>query len=298
MGALRLNEYRHPDKLAHKRFDALIGIHEHKEQLLFALRSILDTKGLEGWLKKFHPKGLPYLEKMLSNDPLVLLSGDVGCGKTELAHSVASPLSDLMGGESIVLFETPSDIRGGGHVGELSSRITAAFDYAKHNIKKGEYGILLIDEADDLVTSRDQMQAHHEDRSGVNVVIKEVDKLSREKAKLAVVMITNRLRALDPAVVRRASLQLKFERPGKDTLRNLIERVFEGILLKEKDVEEVVEACLSKPGAYTYSDITKRIGKQCMISGWRTGTPVTRENILTTIKDTEPSPIITEFNRV
>lgn len=298
MDALKLIEYRHPDKLAQKRYDSLIGIDDHKKQLLFTLHSLLDSKGLEQWLKKHHKNGLPYLENSLSNDPLIILSGDVGCGKTELAQSIASTLSTVMNGETITVFETPSNIRGGGHVGELSSRITAAFEYAKRNIKKGEYGILIIDEADDLVTNRDQMQAHHEDRSGVNVVIKEIDKIQREKIKLAVIMITNRPNALDPAVVRRASLQLKFERPDSSILKVLFERIFSGVSIKNGALESLINACATKSTPFSYSDISKRIAKQSMIAALQNDKPLSVEIILDLIEKTEPSPQITENAKV
>jgi len=74
-------------------------------------------------------------------------------------------------------------------------------------------GILVLDEADDLATRRGQMQAHHEDRAGVNVLIKQIDQLSKAKAPITVIIITNRADVLDPAVVRRAALRLDFHRP-------------------------------------------------------------------------------------
>lgn len=292
MAELKLIEYRHPDKVAQKRYDALIGIDNHKQNLLFALQNILDSKGLNNWLKKFHPKGLPYIENLIAGDCLVMLSGDVGCGKTELAHTIATPLSKLMGDESLVLFETPSNIRGGGHVGELSSRITAAFDYAKSHLRKGEFGILLIDEADDLATNRDQMQAHHEDRSGVNVLIKEIDKIQRENLPLAVILITNRPNSIDPAVARRASLHLSFIRPNGQTLKVLFERVFEGSGLKTKEYDDIVKLCESKSSPYSYSDITKRVAKQSLIVAWQQKTPITKEIISSVIERTVPSPQI------
>jgi len=295
---LKLLEYRHPDKAAQKKYDALIGMDENKTELLFTLQNILDKKGASDWIKKHHKKGLPYMENLVGSDSLIILSGDVGCGKTELAHCVATPLSKLMGDEPVVLFETPSDIRGGGHVGEVSRRITAAFDYAKSHLRKDEYGILLIDEADDLATSRDQMQAHHEDRSGVNVLIKEIDKVQREQVKLGVILITNRPSSIDPAVSRRAALHLKFKRPDDGILRILLGQLFEGVDLSNGNLEEISKACSKKKSAYSFSDITKRIGKQSMISARRQNVPLSKDIILDVIARTEPSPMITENNRI
>jgi AAA+ superfamily predicted ATPase len=287
---LKLIQYRHPDKVAKKKYETLVGIDEHKTDLLFALQSILDDKSLNAWMKEYHKKGLPYIERVLTADSLIILSGDVGCGKTELAHSIGTPLSELMGGETILLFETPSDIRGGGHVGEVSLRITAAFEFAKTNLKKGEYGILLIDEGDDLATSREQMQAHHEDRSGVNVLIKEIDKVQRDKINLAIILITNRASSLDAAVMRRAALHLEFERPKEPVLTILFKQLFEGIELNDEDLADIIKTCNSKGTQYTFSDITKRIGKQSIISAWRQNLPLTKDIILEIINKTSPSP--------
>lgn len=295
---LRLLETRHPDKAAQKKYDSLVGLDKSKAELLFTLQHILDKRGLATWMKKHHSSGLQYMENILGGDALIMMSGDVGCGKTELAHCIGTPLSKSMGDETVILFETPSDIRGGGHVGEVSRRITAAFEYAKANLRKGEYGILLIDEADDLATSRDQMQAHHEDRSGVNVLIKEIDKVHREQVNLAVIIITNRPNSIDPAVRRRATLQLKFVRPSQPVLRTLIEKVFEGVSFTEGDIEEITEACLNKEIPYSFSDITKRIGKQSLIHAWQSDIALSKEVVLDVISRTEPSPLITEETKI
>ncbi|WP_407659929.1 AAA family ATPase [Hyalangium gracile] len=124
----------------------------------------------------------------------------------------------------MVVLETPSDIRGTGMVGELSARITDAFSQAKAKVRK-DYGLLVITEADDLALSRAELQAHHEDRAGLNVLIKQLDLLQREEHRLGGVMITNRIGALDPAVRRRAALVLEFSRPGATERRAIFEQL-------------------------------------------------------------------------
>ena len=128
----------------------------------------------------------------------------------------------------IVCLETPSDIRGGGLVGELSANITDAFAQARAKAEQIGRGILVLDEADDLATRRSQMQAHHEDRAGVNVLIKQIDQLAKAKAPIAVIMITNRADVLDPAVVRRAALRLEFHRPDETARAAIFGRILEG----------------------------------------------------------------------
>ncbi|MGH7090677.1 MAG: AAA family ATPase, partial [Stellaceae bacterium] len=212
---LRLVETIHPTREGIGDYEALVGIEEQKEALAEELALILDRQRLDSWRKKHHPGGLAFLDNSRSSAPLIVLSGDVGCGKTALASCVATPVARAID-QRIACLETPSDIRGGGYVGELSARLTEAFGQAKVKAGKIGRGILIIDEADDLATRRGQAQAHHEDRAGVNVLIKQIDQLAREATPVAVIMITNRADVLDPAVLRRAVLRLEFQRPSED----------------------------------------------------------------------------------
>lgn len=290
--SLKLIETRHPHKDCMAQYERLIGIDAHKQELLHSLQLLLDRQSIQKWKREFHPKGLPFLDLGVQASPLIVLSGEVGCGKTALAGTIATPLAIIMGGITIHAFETPSDIRGGGHVGELSQRITSAFTQAKAQLSNGKYGLLIIDEADDLATSRSQNQAHHEDRAGVNVLIKEIDQIEKDKINLAVILITNRALALDPAVLRRASLNLVFNRPDADVLRALFDFVLENVKVKAEDMKHIVNACMQKKIPYSFSDVTRRVARQSLIMAWQTKQPLSAEIILDIISVTEPSPLI------
>ena len=56
---------------------------------------------------------------------------------------------------------------------------------------------------------------HHEDRAGVNALIRGVDDFATGNLPAIVVMCTNRLDALDPAVRRRAAVTFTFNRPNE-----------------------------------------------------------------------------------
>src|SRR5690606_18923194 len=118
-----LYEVKHPHKAYKARYECLIGLDHQKKLLLSNLQMIFDPLVIQKWQKKHHPKGLNILDTVGRTTPLVLLSGDVGCGKTELASCIGTPLSEVLG-EAVRVFETPSDIRGGGLVGQLSARVT------------------------------------------------------------------------------------------------------------------------------------------------------------------------------
>jgi len=247
---------------------------------------------LKEWEVRYHKGDLPLLRMLKFHVPLILLSGEVGCGKTELAQTIASPLSPLVGGKRIKVMETPSNIRGGGKVGELSQRLTAAFEQARYDLKPRELGILIIDEADDLATQRSQVQAHHEDRAGVNVLIKEIDKLKEDNIPLAVILITNRIDALDSAVLRRATTQLTLGRPNRDSCRELLKMLLKDIPHSEVELEKIVTELVSNKGKFTFSDITNRIAFNGLIEAYLRDRPLAPDIILEVIYATNPTPLL------
>lgn len=285
---IRLIETIHPTRHGMEEFEGLLGIDLIKEALTDELAMILDRKRLDAWTKRHHPKGLGMLDITRTTLPLILLSGDVGCGKSALSSCVATPVAKAID-QRILCLETPSDIRGGGHVGELSSRITEAFTQAKARAAAVGRAILVIDEADDLATSRGQMQAHHEDRAGVNVLIKQLDQLADCPSPIAVIMITNRAEVLDPAVRRRAALQLTFERPSDAARAVVFQRILKGTAVDEKDIQGLVKMTASKV-PYTYSDLTDRIARTALRRAWKLDKPFGLDVIKSAIADIEPSP--------
>jgi len=292
MNSIQLHKAKHPDPAAQARYDGLVGIDAQKANLLEYLVRVLDPVRLQRWLKKHHPRGLSLAKRIENRPPLIVLCGEVGCGKTELATSVGSVVASAIG-KQVVTLETPSDIRGGGLVGQLSERVTAAFKEAR--VEVGQYpGILIIDEGDDLGTSRAQMQAHHEDRAGLNVLIKEIDRLAREKVRIAVILVTNRMSALDPALVRRA-LVIRFARPDSDARRALFARLLEGVPFEEADLDALVKTSERTP-PFSYSDLVQRGLETALAVSIRSDKPFSLATLLETIGNLEPTPLVEDVN--
>jgi len=288
---LQLIESKHPMDAAQHIYDNLIAIEEQKAALLGMLRFFFDGNLIGKWHKKHHHSKLKFLDNIINGTPLIILAGDVGCGKTALANCIATPLGKLLD-KRIFCFETPSNIRGAGRVGEISNRITEAFTQAKTKLRGDGVGILIIDEADDLATDREQNQAHHEDRSGVNVLIKQIDSVFKEKANLAVILITNRLKALDPAVIRRASQVIPFTRPDAKGRKQVFQSIFEGADVTEKDINELVKASERKDTAYSFSDLIQKIGRQAILNAIEQDRPFDKTILLEVFSSVEPSPLI------
>ena len=196
-----------PDIDLKDRFDNLVGIDHQKDRLKKMLSTLVNPLGMRAWMEKFHPRANNIIETLLRRPPLIVLEGDVGSGKTELAETIGDAVArqERM---SITLYPLSLSTRGQGRVGEMTQLISSAFDFTIEEAKKlkslsGQIKggiILLVDEADALAQSREFNQMHHEDRAGVNSFIRGIDHMGNGRLPIAVIMCTNRLGSLDPAI--------------------------------------------------------------------------------------------------
>jgi len=153
----------------------------------------------------------------------------------------------------------------------MTQLLSAAFDYtvaeaAKLKAASGKARgavILLVDEADALAQSREAAQMHHEDRAGVNAFIRGIDRIANAKLPAAILMCTNRLNALDPAVRRRAADVLSFARPSDEQRRFVLSSRLEPVGLGRHHTDALVAATGPQRGGrdhgFTFSDLTQRL---------------------------------------
>lgn len=291
MGAINMKPEKHHSKnqRAIEQFDQLIGLEDQKQLLLSHLEFVMNPESIDKWHKEHHDGKLALVLRGLKLPRLVILSGDVGCGKSELAACIGSKLSEYLEGSEVMVYHAPSDLRGTGLVGELSSRITSLFTEVKSN-QKHQYHILVIDEADDVVNSRENDQQHHEDRSGVNALIKELDTLEKEHTRIAVIFISNRSNTFDPAVMRRSVFEIKFERPNEKAIKEILLILTEGIKITSEQIEQLVKECALKTPRFTYSDFFNRIGISNLLHAKKENRPLEFSDILYSIQTIIPSP--------
>jgi AAA+ superfamily predicted ATPase len=258
-----------PDPDAQGRLSRLVGVDDKIKRLANILGVLINPAGLKAWQQKHHDDAYGLLDTVTRRPPLVVLSGDVGSGKTELAETIGDKVA-RQEGIDITLLPLSLASRGQGRVGEMTQLVTSAFDRAFDEASKLKSAkgparggvILLVDEADALAQSREAEQMHHEDRAGVNAFIRGIDRLASGGLPAVVIMCTNRLNALDPAVRRRAADILVFERPNEEQRLDVLARRLSGAGFSQNDLKALAAATgeqPKRPYGFTYSDITQRL---------------------------------------
>lgn len=252
-----------PNDEAEAGLARLVGLDSHIEALCRNLRLIFDPSIVEAWSEKHYRTMLPAAQLVSDAVPLIVFECDVGTGKTALAEVIGQRVA-VDGGYGVHLVKMSTQVRGTGYVGEMGTLLAESFKrvndtWAKH----GEPLILMIDEADSLLTTREASQHHHEDKSGVNTILQHLDQLRANQAQVAVIAITNRVHIIDPAIHRRATAVFSFNRPSECQRKELFERLFAGAF-EAREIDRLVEASrreksISGPVLQlTYSDLTLR----------------------------------------
>ena len=83
----------YPDFSSHERLARLVGLDEQKVRLTKILSLLVNPASLEEWSRKHHSGADQLLNIVLRRPPLVVLAGDVGSGKTELAETIGDAVA-------------------------------------------------------------------------------------------------------------------------------------------------------------------------------------------------------------
>jgi AAA+ superfamily predicted ATPase len=287
-----------PDMGAARRLARLVGIDEAKTRLTKVLGVLVNPAGPRDWAEKHHKGAATALDYLERRPPLVILAGDVGTGKTALSETVGDAVArqEKIG---VTLYPLSLATRGSGRVGEMTKLLSAAFDATlsaaeklKRSSGKAAGGIIfLVDEADAVTQSRENAQMHHEDRAGVNAFIRGVDRLAEKQLPVAVVLCTNRLTAIDPAVLRRAAEIFDFGRPGDEQRRAVIEAPLTELGFNNAQITELVRLTAgSKDGVgFTFSDLTQRLLPTLILDAYP-DKPVRFERAVEILQTMKPTP--------
>jgi SpoVK/Ycf46/Vps4 family AAA+-type ATPase len=254
-----------PDPVAQEKYVGLVGIGHIKSRLEKEAAVMLNPSGLADWSTRFYKKEIELVKVFQRRPPLFILSGDVGTGKTAFAESFADQVARQENIE-ITLYKLSLNARGSGIVGEITKLISDSFERLRKDALEHSGGkhalVLLIDEADALAQSREAAQMHHEDKAGVNALIRGIDSIQNLPIPVLVVMCTNRYAAIDPAVRRRAAATFTFNRPSKEQCVALFMQYLADAGMTEGHAQLLADKCVPYEGleyGYTYSDLTQRV---------------------------------------
>jgi AAA+ superfamily predicted ATPase len=259
----------YPDLDMQQRLGLLVGLDDVKQRIGKILGLLINPAGVQDWVDKYHKGANQILNFVTRRPPLIVLAGDVGSGKSELAYTIGDAVA-RQETLDIELFPLSLASRGQGRVGQMTQLVSAAFDYTLERAKKlknvnGKSRgavILLVDEADALAQSRENDQMHHEDKAGVNAFIRGIDSLGNGKYPAAVIMCTNRPNALDPAIRRRAAEIIYFNRPGEESRQLVLQTPLTELGLDKQAIQKIV--ALTGPHedrefGFTFSDLVQRL---------------------------------------
>ena len=290
-------EFPNPD--AQARLAGLVGLDETVDRLVSEAVVLLDPALVNAWSSRVHGKVIPAALALRDRTPMFIFAGDVGVGKTELAEVLGQAISRAADTD-VTLYPLSLTARGRGAVGEMTTLLTRAFervgkDFARARRADGTataLGILLVDEADALAQSRELAQMHHEDRAGVNALLRGIDGMRANQLPVLTILCTNRLEAIDPAVQRRAAAIQVFERPTLEQRAALLARLLAGTKLQPGDIEDLARATGDAPRrsyGYTYSDLRQRLVPEITLTAYRRGIAIDMTVALEVVARTSPT---------
>jgi len=120
---------------------------------------------------------------------------------------------------------------------------------------------------------------------------------------IAVIFITNRPAALDPAIRRRAALSLFFDRPGDKTRAEIIKKSVPELHLTEKQLDELVSLTgkngpNSQSVQFTASDITERLLTSALREAYSEDRQLTPEDLIAQARKMLPTPPMGQGNAI
>ena len=205
--------------------------------------SVANKLALDEFLKEFG-HGEVLRSYNLPVDNKLLLHGHTGCGKTATAYAIASRLNRKIA--TLNLAEIVSS-----RLGETSKNMSQVFRKSMQ-----EKGVLFLDEFDYIAKARDfDTRDSGEMTRVVNTVIQLIDHLPDDVLLIAA---TNHINRIDPALLRRFQLRLKFELPSPEEL----DQFYDAFLAQFPTQFQVIDRVYDLSYAEAKDKATKAVKRQ------------------------------------
>jgi SpoVK/Ycf46/Vps4 family AAA+-type ATPase len=282
-----------PSKSAQESATHLIGFENRYNKVFDNLKLLIDTDGIKKWSETHHGSVLPIVNLILDKYPLVIFEGDVGTGKTASAMGIADRITRELKKEGFFI-KLSTRVRGDGLHGQMGNLVNDAFERLKKEAGKNRIAFLLIDEADAIATTRSTLQMHQEEKSAVNTLIQKIDDIRELKGRAIVMLSTNRIHFIDEAIVRRAGVIVKFERPSLDEREQLFTNDLGGSVVTTEQLKVLAEITgpeYNNELGFSFSDLRLRVLPEAIAKVYPNA-PLTFEVLEETIKELSPSPKI------
>lgn len=187
-------------------------------------------------------------EKGIKYIPAMILWGESGCGKTELAKYIAYKVNLPY---VYVRFSALID----SHLGQTQKNIASVFDYVKK-----EHCVVCFDEIDAVGMARGQKDDVGEMARIVISFMQELDKLPNS---VIVIGTTNRFDMLDKALVRRFPMNYKIEKLNQTDAETMARKFLEYAEMEKKDIELYVSGVIGGvPASTIICDCTEYVAKK------------------------------------
>lgn len=144
---------------------------------------------------------------------IILLEGPTGTGKSTLTESIINHFKNKYPDRFEHVSLGISDLTA--HVGTTSTKIDEAWDKLK---KSGKSTILLIDEADEVLMTRRTVGNIRNERT-TSIILK----LNKNIPNLLIILITNRPKMIDAAILDRCEERINCDFPTEHELRLIID---------------------------------------------------------------------------
>lgn len=282
-----------PDELLTQRSATLLGFEQRYQRVRNQLRLLLHMDQIKTWNEENHGGKLILGNLVADQYPLAIFHGDVGTGKSAMAECIANKLIEESRTEDSLLFKLSNRVRGSGKVGEMGTLLSEAFQKVTQSAGKYRHAILIIDEGDSLASTRTQVHSHHEDKVAVNTLIQSIDGLRKLGGRVVTILCTNRLSALDPALIRRAAIIEEFRRPTEEERIELFSVDLAALQLRPDELKSLVAATGEKNGQprWTYSDIRTRLYPSALALAFP-DRPMTFDDLIRTASNMRSSPTL------